>query len=147
MRKAIGWVIGIMVLVPVIAVIRPYLPKAVTFERVEQAYNDAGFWVTEVTRVEPPTLDSVAQLSLRVEGYPVNVYQFDSEGPIAKQLEFQKPDAGSVVVEAWNLSERLGAAKPKNIPTSAARNGMFMLTVQSEDAGLRRRVVEIFKGL
>lgn len=148
--KLVLGVVAAIVLIPLAGVVYPkileLLPEPLTFDRVEEAL-DAAYWVTDAAEVDPPGLDAVAHRFMRVDGYLVNLYRYKSEGKIAKQLEFQRPDAGSVVVEAWNLSERLGAAKSRNIPTSAGRNGMFMVTVQSENSEFRRAVVALFKSL
>jgi len=139
--------IAIVVLVLAIPILPLIIPKPVTFERIQAALAGQGLAVTDVNEVTLPQNQAVAEVAMSLNGAPVHIYLYDHEGKIAKQLEFQKPDAGSQIVATWNLSESLGAAKPKNKPLSAARNGMFMLTVESEDKALRDRIVRIFKGL
>lgn len=139
--------IAIVVLVLAIPILPLIIPKPVTFERIQAALAAQGLAVTDVNEVTLPQNQAVAEVAMSLNGAPVHIYLYDHEGKIAKQLEFQKPDAGSQIVATWNLSESLGAAKPKNKPLSAARNGMFMLTVESEDKALRDRIVRIFKGL
>lgn len=151
MRKIVLWIVVIVVLLPVAAflapVIRDMMPEPVTVDRVEAAFRDAGYWVEDVVEQTPPFLDAAEQVNMRVDGYRVMVMRFGDEGKIVRYLEYAKPDAGSVIVEAWNLSESLGAAKPKNIPSTSARNGMWAITVTSENPDLRRRLVSIFKDL
>ena len=139
--------IAIVVLVLAIPILPLIIPKPVTFERIQAALAGQGLAVTDVNEVTLPQNQAVAEVAMSLNGAPVHIYLYDHEGKIAKQLEFQKPDPGSQIVATWNLSESLGAAKPKNKPLSAARNGMFMLTVESEDKALRDRVVRIFKGV
>jgi hypothetical protein len=90
---------------------------------------------------------AVEQFSMVVNGAQVDVYRFEDEGKIATQLEYQKPDAGSAIVETWNLSESLGAAKPKNKPVLALRNGMFLCTIAHEDKELRGRIGKVFSSM
>jgi hypothetical protein len=144
MRKAVVIVAAVLILLPLVPRL---IPKPVTFERVQAALEGSGFLVTNVRKVDPPMLKSVEQVSMQVNGSPVDVYRYDDRGAIATQLEYQKPDAGTVIVEAWNLSESLGAAKPKNKPVFPARNGMFMLVITTDDKALGRRVVKIFESL
>ena len=58
-----------------------------------------------------------------------------------------KKDAGTAIVETWNLSESLGAAPNRNIPTYHGRRGKVMIVVTTPDEGLGRRVVDAFKKL
>jgi len=144
MKKIAIVAVVLLLLLPLL----PYLiPKPVTFQRIQDALAAAGFSVTGAAEVTPPQNQAVAEVTMLVNGEPVRIYLYDDEGKIAKNLEYQKPDAGSQMVESWGLREALGAAKPKNKPLSAARNGLFMLTVESEDAGFRSRVVRVFKGV
>ncbi|MCX5758595.1 MAG: hypothetical protein NTU83_08835, partial [Candidatus Hydrogenedentes bacterium] len=88
-----------------------------------------------------------SQMTMTVDGAFVQLSEFDDRGRIAIEFENQKPDAGPVIVEAWNLSEQLGAAKPKNKPCTPAKNGLWLLTVTHEDKALRGRIVSIFESL
>lgn len=144
MKKAILVAVVLLVALPFLPRL---MPKPLTMERVERAYSVEGARASDARKVEPPGLEAVEQLSMTVSGAQVDVYRYDNEGKLAKQMEYQKPDAGSVIVEAWNLSESLGAAKPKSKPVSVARRGMFMMTATSEDAALRERIIKIFKSL
>jgi len=139
--------IAAVVLILALPILPRIIPKPVTFERIQAALAAQGLAVSDVREATTPQNQAVAQVDMSVQGASVRIYLYDHEGKIAKQLEFQKPDAGSQIVATWNLSESLGAAKPKNRPLSAARNGLFMLTVESEDKALRDRVVRIFKGV
>jgi len=146
-RKVIVAVVVLVVLIPVLPKLWQMLPEPVTLDRIEPAFTAAGLAVSGVARTENPGLGAVEGVSMVVNGANVTVYRFDSEGKIAAQLEYQKPDAGSAMVEAWNISESLGAAKPKNRPSSAGRNGMFMIVSTGEDKALNQRIVQIFKSL
>ena len=144
MKKVLIAAVVLILALPILPLI---IPKPVTFERIQAALAAQGLSVTDVREVTRPQNQAVAEVAMSVNGAPVHMYLYDHQGKIAKQLEFQKPDPGSQIVATWNLSESLGAAKPKNKPLSAVRNGMFMLTVESEDKALRDRIVRIFKGL
>ena len=145
MKKAVLAVVGIILLLPIA---QRLIPKPVTFDRVEAALNSAEFLVTDVRKVDRPTLPgAIEQVSMVVNGAAVEVYRFEEEGKIVTQLEYQKPDAGSAIVETWNLSEALGAAKPKNKPLLPLRNGMFLMTITHEDKALRDRIGKVFRSL
>lgn len=144
MRK---WIIAIVIAAALIPVIPMILPKPVTFERVEAAFKQKGYAVSGVHVETAPMLGAAGQVNMIVDGAQVALYRFDSEGKITTQLEYQKPDAGSAIVETWNLRESLGAAPPRRTPLAAARNGLFLITVASDNAALRRQLVALFKGL
>ena len=114
--------IAIVVLVLAIPILPLIIPKPVTFERIQAALAGQGLAVTDVNEVTLPQNQAVAEVAMSLNGAPVHIYLYDHEGKIAKQLEFQKPDAGSQIVATWNLSESLGAAKPKNKPLSVAKH-------------------------
>lgn len=139
-------VITIVVLVLLLPLIVAILPKPVTLERAVSAFEAAGL-VVEYPETVSPSLEAVEQIHMYVNGADVNLYRYDDEGKIMKNLEYQRPDAGTAVVEAMGIGASLGAAPSRNKPSSAQRNGMWMLTVQSEDAALRQKVVKIFSGL
>lgn len=141
----------VIVLVVALVLVSPFLlklmPKPITPERVIQAFQQNGLTVTDIINAEQPMNNAVSEMTMKVNTAFVQLSQFADEGKIAMQYEYAKPDAGSVVVEGWNLSEQLGAAKPKNRPCTPSRKGMWLLTVTDEDRALRGRVVDIFQGL
>ncbi len=141
----------IIVLGAVLLLASPFLlkllPKPVTPERVIQAFRMSGLSVGDITKFEQPMNRAISQMSMTVNGAIVQLYEFDDRGRIATAFENEKPDAGSVIVESWNLSEQLGAAKPKNKPCTPAKNGLWLLTVTDEDKALRGRVAGIFGAL
>ncbi len=145
MKKALIAVVVIVVLLPVV---QRFLPKGFSYERFQAALETAAFEVTDAHRVDKPAVPgAVEQFSMLVNGAQVDVYRFDDEGKIATQLEYQKPDAGSVIVENWGLAESLGAAKPKNKPVLPLRRGMFMCLVTHEDKTLRERIGRVFSSM
>ncbi|HNR37162.1 MAG TPA: hypothetical protein PKO36_18445 [Candidatus Hydrogenedentes bacterium] len=141
----------ILVLAAAILLASPFLlklmPKPVTPERVIQAFRENGMNVSDITISERPMNHAVSETTMMVDGAFVKLAQFADEGKIAMQYEYEKPDAGSVIVETWNLSEQLGAAKPKNKPSTPARNGMWLLVVTHEDKALRNRITGVFDSL
>ena len=143
MRK----VVIVAVIVLLIPLIARMMPEAVTFERAQAAMENCGLEVSGVNRTPTSTYGAIEMMTMDVGGAGVEIYLFDNEGKIVKQLEFEKPDSGSVIVETWNLSESLGAAKPKRLPRKAARNGMFMIAVTCENRDLRARLIDAFQAL
>jgi len=146
-KKVLIGVVALVILIPLLPKLAQLMPEPVTLDAIEPAFTKAGLAVSDVATSPNPGLGAVGEISMVVNGANVIVYEFDNEGKIVAQLEYQKPDAGSVIVETWNLSESLGAAKPKNKPCSAARNGMFMITATGEDKALNSKIVQIFKDL
>lgn len=144
MRNVIITIVVLILLLPVIVLI---LPKAITLDRTVKTFEDAGLVVEYPETVTPPGLQAVEQYRMYVNGADVNMYRYDDEGKIMKNLEYQRPDTGTAVVEAMGIGAALGAAPNRNKPVSAQRNGMWMVTVTSEDGALRQRVVKIFAGL
>lgn len=143
MKKAIPIIVVILIAIPVLPRL---MPTPLTMDGIEAGFKAAGFTVADM-QTPAPQLGAVEERLMTVNGASVEVYRFEDEGKIATQLEYQKPDSGSAIVETWNLSESLGAAKPKSKPVSASRNGMFMLVVIGEDKALRDRVVQAFNRL
>jgi hypothetical protein len=146
-KKVLIGVVALAILIPLLPKLMQMMPEAVTLDAIEPAFTKAGFAVSNVATLPSPGLGAVGEISMVVNGANVTVYEFENEGKIAAQLEYQKPDAGSAIVETWNLSESLGAAKPKNRPSSAARNGMFMIVATGEDKALNAKIVQLFKAL
>ena len=140
-------VITVVVLILLLPVILAIMPKSVTFDRAVDGFKAKGLVVEYPEPVNPPQLQSIAQMTLYVNGALVNIYHYDDEGKIAKNLEYQRPDTGTAVVEAMGIGASLGAAPNRNVPVSAQRNGMWMLTVQSEDKALRQQIVNVFGDL
>lgn len=141
-KKTIIVAVILIALLPALPMI---VPKPLTFDRITTAIRDAGLPIEGYTEVLPPGLESIAQVSLYVEDVRVDIYQYDDEGKIARNLEYQRPDPGTAVVEAWGLAQSLGAAAPRNLPTLAARRGKFMIVATGEDKALLQRIINIFK--
>jgi hypothetical protein len=129
----------------------PILPKlmpvAFSYERVQEAFQKAGLTVGNVNTDAGTHMGALDGVTMDVGSARVGIYHFDNEGKIAKQQEYNKTDAGTAIVETWNLSESLGAAKPKNKPLDVARNGMYLILVESEDKALRAKIVQTFKSI
>ena len=141
----------VLIVLGVILVALPLLPKLMpvpfSYERVQQVFEGSGLTVSDVKDDPGSFMEAIDGKAMQVNGARVGIYHFDNEGKIAKQLEYNKTDAGTAIVETWNLSESLGAAKPKNLPMDVARNGMYLLRVESEDKALRARIVKAFKSV
>jgi len=144
MKKLLIAGVVVLLALPLLPMI---IPEALTIDKVVEGLKAAGVAVSDATDVPNPNLEAIAEKDFRVGEVRVEVYQFDNEGKIAKQLGYQQPDSGQVIVEAWNLSESLGAAKPKNKPVTAVRNGMFMIVITGDDKEVRGRIAKIFQSL
>ena len=145
MKKIVIAGVALLLLLPII---QRFWPKPFTFERFQAGLEHVGLTVENAGKVGAPGIPgAVEQFSMLVNGAQVDVYRFEDEGKIATQLEYNKTDAGTAIVETWNLSESLGAAKPKNKPVLVRRNGMFMLLVSHEDKTLRERIAKVFNSM
>ncbi len=122
-------------------------PQPASFERAREAFAAEGMQVAGYQEAANPGLGSVAEAAMTVDGIRVNIYRFDNEGKIATQMEYQKKDAGTVIVESWGLAESLGAAPSRNLPSKAGRNGMYMIVATGANADGVNRVVAVFKTL
>lgn len=147
MKKVIIAVVALVVVVPFLPRLAQLIPEPIKIEAIEPAFTSAGLAVSNVSRPQNPGLGAIDEISMIVSGANVNVYRFDNRGKIATQLEYQKPDSGSTMVETWNIGASLGAAPSRNRPTSAARKGMFMIVVSGEDKALNERIVQVFRGM
>ncbi len=141
--KVFTALVVILLLVPVV----PHLlPKPKTFARAKAAFEKAGLDIADYREVTPG-LEAVAQVSMTIGDASVDIYQYGDEGKIVRNLEYQKKDAGTAIVEAWGLADALGAAKPKEVPQRTARKGMLMLIATGEDTALLDRIRDAFRGM
>lgn len=131
----------------VLPYIQQILPKAVTYERAQAAFTAAGMSVDSPHSVAPANLEAVEQMEMYVNGMLVDIYRYDNEGKIAKNVEYQKTDPGTAMVEMFNLAQSIGAAPSKNAPLFADRNGMFMIVATGPDKETLRRIVQVFTSL
>jgi len=134
----------VLILVPVLPKI---LPKPMTFERIKAGFEAAGLPLTDYAPLPQPGLEAVEQVGMYIGDVRVDVYHYDDEGKIAKQLEYQKKDAGTAIVETWNLAQSLGAAPSRNLPSMAARRGRFMAVATGPNEAMVKRVIEVFRKL
>jgi hypothetical protein len=135
-----------VVLLIAFPLVKKMMPKAVTFDRAEKAFIAAGLPAANFQETAPG-LEAVAQVSGTIGSATVDLYKYDHEGKIAKQLEYQKQDPGQAMVEAWGLAQAMGAAVQKSTPTRSARNGKFMIVATGEDPALLDRIVAVFNSL
>ena len=128
-------------------VMRVLRPPAVTFERFKAALEAQMFSVDNFNAVKPGDLESTAMATMFVSGAEVAVYYYAGEGPIVKNLEYQKPDAGGLAAGAMGIAQSLGARVQHVVPSIATRNGLTMLVVRSEDKELNKRIAAVFENL
>lgn len=140
MKKIITIVILVAVLFPVIPMI---LPKPITIERIKAAFENAGLTVSDFSQ-GGRALEAAESWYLSIGEARVEIYRYEEYAKLVKNIEYQKDDPGSVIVEAWNLSESLGAAKNPNPPVSAVKKGKFMMVVKSFNKELRKQIVVAF---
>ncbi len=147
----LGKVVKALVFLGVIIFLGPIilslLPASLTMEGIVDKFSKSGFQVESLTFVDPPTNESVRQVSFYIQGAWVNIYEYDNEGAIAKYAEMYKKDPGTAIVEAWGLAQALGAAPSKNKPERVARKKKFLLVVQGEDTALLNEIVTFFENL
>ena len=144
MKKVIVAVIVVLALLPLLPMI---VPKPLTIERIEAGLQQQGFSVSGVEEAVSPMLEADHQWTMLVDGATTDAYFYSDRGKIAKHREYQRKDAGTAIVETWNLSESLGAAPNRNIPTFVGRKGMVLLIVKTHNDDLGQRVVAAFQGL
>lgn len=122
------------------------LPKPLTFDQMKTGFAAAGLNVEQFQETSP-TLESTAEASATINGATINIYQYGDEGKIVKNLEYQKNDPGSAMVEAWGLAQSLGAAPNRNKPRRSGRNGLFMIVAIGDDKEMLKRIVDAFEDL
>lgn len=142
MKKVLIFLVLGILLLPVILRL---LPEAMGVERVQQAFREAGYEALDLREVESPERDAVEQWRFTVDGYSIELFRYNSEGKIAKHVEYLKPDIGSAIVESMNLAEQLGAAKSRDLPSAVLRKGMWMIYVQGEERSVCTTLAGIFK--
>lgn len=147
--KKLGLVLIVFILLfPILPrAFRSLLPTPMSFSRMENELMRQGLVVLSVTKVEPPQIESIAQVQMMADSAYVTIYHFDDEGHIAKQMEYMKPDPGTGMVEAMGIAQALGARVAHQIPTTVKRNGMYLLVVMSEDKALNEKIGKIFDSL
>lgn len=130
MKKVLLLIVAILVLLPVVV---RFMPRPMDIERIQKAFEDGGYTILGLQEAATAQRDAVQEWQFTVEGYRIEVYRYDSEGKIAKNREYLKPDPGEKMVEAMNLAQQLGAAESKNLPSAVARKGMWLIHVVGED--------------
>ena len=146
-KKVLLIVLALFILFPFLPAIRRALtPVPLTIERFHNALA-ARFSVDAFDIVEPAQMEAVEQANLYVSGASVSIFRYNAEGKIVKQMEFNKPDSGSIAVEAMGIAQSLGAKVAHQTPTIVTRNGMFMLIVSSEDKALNSQIAQVFESL
>jgi len=142
--KAVVAVIVILLLVPVIQAV---WPKPATFERAVAGFETAGLTVSDYQQGAGGGLDAVERATMTIRDASVEIYRYDDEGAIVKNLEYQKDDPGQAIMESWGLAEAMGAAPDKSWSQRTARKGMLMLIARGEDKDLLNRIREAFLGM
>ena len=142
MKKIIALVIVMIVCLPLLPSL---IPKARTIERVEAAYIEAGYTITDLRAAAAGNRESAESWTFRVDGYRVEVFRYDSEGKIAKHVGNLQQDVGSAFAASMNLREQFGAAPDPNLPSVALRKGKWMVHVVGEDRARCQALANILK--
>ena len=133
------------------------VPEPLAFGSVQKGFEAAAVTVQDYALADTPGLGAVRQAGMTL--FPpgaggelavyATLYEFDNEGKIAKQYEYNKPDPGAQMVENFNLSNiAAGVGRPRPPrPVGVGRNGMLLLVVTSDSKEAIRRVVDIFEAL
>ena len=146
MKKAIIILVVILVAGPFLApIIAPYIPKAMSAERVRVAFDAAGYTAEGFTQSKFPQRDSVEQWNFRVREYSIELYRYDHEGKIVRNVENLKPDPGMAIVQTMNIAQQLGAAPTKSRPMIPARKRMWMIVVSGPDKAYCQQLIKVFK--
>lgn len=147
----------IVVLFAVVAIL-PFalkmLPESVKFDAVQHTFEQSGFTVEGYTEASAAELGAVRQASFQlISGantpLQASLYEFDNEGKIATQYEYNKPDPGPQMVEMYNLSDvaaGMGQVRQQR-PVGAGRNGKLLLVVTGDSKELVKRAVDRFEAL
>ncbi len=144
MRKVILIILVVILLLPVLPSL---IPEEVTIDTIVNTFEDKFLTVENVRKVDPPQLDSAKQWRFTINGYSAELYYYEDYAALVKQFEYQKKDAGTAIVETWNLRESLGAAPNPNIPTFAGRNDPYMLVVRTPDKEIGQHIIKVFKDI
>ncbi|HPO14021.1 MAG TPA: hypothetical protein PLI09_11290 [Candidatus Hydrogenedentes bacterium] len=142
-KKVLIFIVVMVVVIPLIPMI---LPKPMTFDRIKTGL-EAKFTLDDYNEAAQPMLQSIAQVNMYIDSAQVSILQYDDEGKIVKQREYQKKDAGQAIVETWGLAQSLGAAIPKETPSLCDRRGMFLIIATGPDKELLKRIIDTFKSL
>jgi hypothetical protein len=122
------------------------LPKSLTIERVEAAFHDHGYTVTDLHPQDPPFRDAAQQWDFKVDGgYSIEVYRYAESAKLTKNLEYLKTDPGTAIVEVSGIAEQLGARPSRDLPSAVGKKGKWMIHVRGEDRGQCGMLVKVFQ--
>lgn len=147
MVRIIIAVVVIVLLLPLLSYLKPGPP--ITLERVEDAFQAAGYEVANVTPTQVGFYEAAEGWDMTVSGASVTLCRYTEGAKLTKHVGYHNPDSGSLMVESWGLLETLpaAAAKPSILQNAAVSNGMFMLVVRSDDKGLRDALIRVFQSM
>ncbi len=138
-------IISLVILIFAFPFLIKLIPDPMSIERVRTAFEAAGYEVEKIDVIGTPSREAVAQWVLTVTGYRVEVYEYDSEGKIAKHLGYLAEDPGASLVSTMGLAESLGAAPNPNLPSVARRKGKWLVQVIGEDRVHCQTLANIFR--
>jgi hypothetical protein len=130
MLKAFIIIVILIIGVPFLLNLRP---ERLTYERIEAAYRAAGYTLENSTN-EGTDLDreETEGWSFYIDGYRIEVLRYTDRAKMVTNLEYLKPDSGSLMVESMNIGQSLGQTKPTE-KSHAKRRGSFIVYVRGPD--------------
>lgn len=138
-------IVSLVILVIAFPFLAKLIPDPMGIERVRAAFEEAGYEVENFDALDTPGREAIAQWVLTVTEYRVEVYEYDSEGKIAKHLGYLAEDPGASLVSSMGIAESLGAAPDPNLPSVALRKGKWMVQVVGPDRGRCQTLANIFR--
>lgn len=149
-------IVKILAAVVVVLALMPFLlnllPERVTADGVRAGLVKAGYTVTSYDVSPSPSLEAVfeARIALEPPGgggmLHATLYEFDHEGKIRKQYEYNKDDpAQGIALDFAQATGLGGAQRPR--PMDAGRNGMLLLVVSGDSQEAVRKAIRVFESL
>ena len=124
-------IVVIIVLVLAFPFLVKLIPEALTVENISSDISGAGYEVSEPVPVEPAQREAAEEWILNAGDageYRVEVYRYDNGAKLTTNYEYLKPDAGTAIVEATNIANELGAARPST-HSAVGKRGKWVVHV------------------
>ena len=154
-KGVIKVVVLIVVLLALAPVVLNLLPEALTLDSARAGFEKAGYTVHEFSPAASPQLEAVEQVNCTLSAPGVSpddgpihatLYRFDNEGKLKKQYEYNKPDSGQGMAQAFVQTSGLGQTRQPT-PVAVGANGMWLIVVSGADKQAVRAVAHTFETL
>jgi hypothetical protein len=125
------------ILIVILIIAAPFLldllPEPLTYERIEAAYRAAGYTLENSINEEANLGREEAEgWSFYIDGYRIEVLRYTDRAKMVTNLEYLKPDPGSIMVESMNIAQSLGQTRPTEKSHAKCR-GSFIVYVRGPD--------------